>query len=45
MLTAAQLEAESRFVEHVKGYRVMATDALLDQGEDWTDRLRNAAES
>jgi hypothetical protein len=45
MLTAAQLEAESRFVEHVKGYRVMATDALLDQGEDWTDRLRTAAKS
>ena len=45
MLTAAQLEAESRFVDHVKGYRVMATDALLDQGEDWTDKLRTAAET
>jgi hypothetical protein len=42
-LTAAQLEAAARFVEHVKGYRVMATDALLDEGEDWTDRLRKAA--
>jgi hypothetical protein len=37
------LEGQSRFVQHVRGYRVMATDALLEQGEDWTDRLRAVA--
>lgn len=37
------LEQEGRFVEHVQGFRVMAKDALLDQGEDWTERLRLAA--
>ena len=30
----------SRFVQHVSGYRVLATDAFLDRGEDWTERLR-----
>ena len=44
-LTVAQLEQSARFIEHVKGHRVMATDALLDQGEDWTERLRKAADS
>jgi hypothetical protein len=38
------LEEVARFVGHVKGYRVMATDALLDRGEDWTERLRQAAQ-
>jgi hypothetical protein len=33
----------SRFVEHVKGYRVIAKVALLDQGKDWTARLQQAA--
>jgi hypothetical protein len=42
-LPAALLEEQSRFVEHVRGFRVMATDELLDQGEDWTERLRAAA--
>jgi hypothetical protein len=28
------------FIAHVRGYRVFARDALLDMGEDWTDRLR-----
>jgi hypothetical protein len=42
-LPAALLQEQSRFVEHVRGFRVMATDELLDQGEDWTDRLRAAA--
>lgn len=37
------LEKQSRFVEHVRGFRVMANDALLDQGDDWTERLRAAA--
>jgi hypothetical protein len=36
------LEQQSRFVNHVRGYRVMAADALLDKGEDWTERLRDA---
>jgi hypothetical protein len=44
-LDSRKLEAAARFVDHVKGYRVMATDALLDSGEDWTDTLRRAAES
>jgi hypothetical protein len=38
------LEQVSRFVEHVKGYRVIANDALLEQGEDWTERLQHAAD-
>jgi hypothetical protein len=38
---AARLPIESfqtaaQFVEHVSGYRVFATDDLLDRGEDWT---------
>lgn len=37
------LEQQGRFVEHVRGFRIMATDGLLDQGEDWTERLREAA--
>lgn len=42
-LPASLLEQQSRFIEHVRGYRVMAKDALLDQGEDWTERLRAAS--
>jgi hypothetical protein len=46
---AAKLPVETlgevaRFVGHVSGYRVMANDALLDRGEDWTERLRQAAQ-
>ena len=37
------LGQQSRFVEHVRGYRVMATDKLLELGDDWTQRLRSAA--
>jgi hypothetical protein len=37
-------QAAAKFVEHVSGYRVFATDDLLDRGEDWTERLRAAAE-
>lgn len=38
------LKKVARFVGHVSGYRVMATDALLDRGEDWTERLRQVAQ-
>jgi hypothetical protein len=38
------LEEVARFVGHVKGYRVMATDALLDRGEDWTELVRQATQ-
>lgn len=31
------------WIEHVRGWRVMATDELLDRGEDWSERLRQAA--
>lgn len=45
---AAQLPVEvlrerAQFVQHVRGYRIFARDELLDIGEDWTDRLREAA--
>jgi len=36
-------QAVAQFVEHVRGYRVFATDDLLNGGEDWTERLRAAA--
>jgi len=36
------LQADSRFVAHVRGYRVIARNELLDRGEDWTARLRDA---
>ena len=39
-LPAATLQQRSRFIEHVRGYRVIARDELLDEGEDWTQRLR-----
>jgi hypothetical protein len=34
------LRRTSRFSEHVRGDLVLARNELLDQGEDWTDRLR-----
>ena len=37
-------QAAARFVEHVSGYRVFATDELLDTGDDWTERLRAVVE-
>jgi hypothetical protein len=40
----ADLERAGRWVEHVRGWRVMATDTLLDNGEDWTERLRTIAD-
>jgi hypothetical protein len=43
-LAAGLLEQQSRFIEHVRGYRVMATDPLLEHGEDWTERLRAVVE-
>jgi hypothetical protein len=39
-LSVEALKAAARFSEHVRGYRVLATDDLLDGGENWTDRLR-----
>lgn len=43
-LLPAQLQAAARYSGHVKGDVVRATDSLLDQGEDWTGRLRAAAD-
>jgi hypothetical protein len=40
----AAIEADSAYVEHVNGYRVIARDPLLDDGEDWTVRLRRAVD-
>jgi hypothetical protein len=37
------LREQARFVEHVRGHRIIARDELLDAGEDWTERLRAAA--
>lgn len=38
------LQERAQFVQHVRGYRIIARDELLEAGEDWTDRLRAAAE-
>lgn len=43
-LPVEALKEVARFAKHVSGYRVMATDALLDRGEDWTERLCQAAQ-
>jgi hypothetical protein len=43
-LPQSAIEADSAYVGHVNGYRVIARDPLLDAGEDWTERLRVAAE-
>lgn len=37
------VEARGQWSEHVRGWRVLATDNLLAQGEDWTDRLRSGS--
>lgn len=42
-LPVETVKATARFAEHVHGYLVIATDDLLDRGEDWTDRLRRIA--
>ncbi len=42
-LPSSLLRQHAREVEHVRGFRVMAVDTLLDQGEDWTELLRLAA--
>lgn len=34
------VKAAGHWTEHVRGWRVMATDDLLAQGKNWTDRLR-----
>lgn len=43
-LPVETFQAAARFVEHVSGYRVFATDELLDAGDDWTERLRAGVE-
>lgn len=40
-LSVDALRDVARFVTHVNGWRVMATDDLLVRGEDWTERLRD----
>ncbi len=39
----AHLERRARHNEWVNGDRVLATDELLDSGEDWTRKVRGAA--
>ena len=39
-LSVDTLRESAVFMKHVNGWRVIATDDLLDQGEDWTERLR-----
>jgi hypothetical protein len=41
-LPVVLLREQARFVEHVRGHRILARDELLDAGEDWTERLREA---
>jgi len=43
-LPVETLREQARFVQHVSGHRIMARDELLDTGEDWTERLRAAAQ-
>lgn len=43
-LPVETLQAAARFVQHASGYRVLATDELLDAGDDWTERLRVVVE-
>jgi hypothetical protein len=40
-LTVATVQGTARRSDHVNGDRVEATDELLDQGEDWSLRLRD----
>lgn len=42
-LPVETLRDRARFVEHVRGHRILARDELLDAGEDWTELLRVAA--
>lgn len=42
-LSAKKLEAIARYAKHVNGNLVFATDALLGDGEDWTEKLQQAA--
>jgi hypothetical protein len=43
-LSAERLEAVARYAKHVNGNLVFATDELLSEGKDWTQRLRRAAQ-
>ncbi|MGI9112762.1 MAG: hypothetical protein ACR2GT_11315 [Gaiellaceae bacterium] len=38
------LRERARFVEYVNGHRIIARDELLAAGENWTERLRRAAQ-
>jgi len=40
LLPVASLRDAARFIAHVSGHRVFATDDLLSTGEDWTERMR-----
>ena len=42
-LSVQTLQEQARFVEHVRGHRIIARDELLDAGDDWTELLRSAA--
>lgn len=42
-LDLATLKKDARYVKHVNGHRVKASNDLLDQGFDMTDQLRRAA--
>lgn len=42
-LPVEMLRDRARFVEHVRGHRILARDELLEAGEDWTELLRAVA--
>jgi hypothetical protein len=42
-LPVKSVEAAARWTERINGFKVYATDGLLDQGEDWSERLAAAA--
>jgi len=43
-LSVELLQEHARFIGHVSGFRVLARDALLDSGVDWTEKLRAVVE-
>ncbi len=43
LLPVSAVRAVARFVPHVNGYRVAASDDLLAEGDDITDELRTVA--
>lgn len=44
-IPVAAVEKRANRVEHVNGWRVMATDEFLELGEDWTERLSEVADA